>query len=327
MSARTARAVVWAAAVAAPGAGWGNCELAGTVTDDAAPIGNASVVIERDGAAVADTLTLADGSYSLAYPAFTGRLNSATVRVEAPGFTQDERIIARRGRCLETATNDVELAGADGAPDGASALGTTIFVAPYTLSGPDAAALEAQFNAQLPDIVHSKILAYQSGLDDLPLMALDIGVDVLNERLTPREAERIRRVGHQLNAMGVVAGIGAPAGGTATGPTEIEITSVYRIIPTYRNLGFATLPIFDRVPVDEVSPGRVAQGLHDTWGKQALLSLVIARLAARDGRLAAGEADQLRGLLSSVQATMAPDDRLLGLVEALRDVLDEEGGP
>lgn len=324
----TRRRVPWVVLLltAAAADGRADCQLTGTVTAGELPLPDAAVVMARDGAELGRTTTRADGTYTLTYPEFPARLAAARVTVDAPGFTTDERLLFRRDRCLETTTNDVALEREAGAPDDQSALGQTIFVSPYTIYGSSGSDLEARFNRDLPDIVHHKILAYQSALEDLPPLGIDIGVEVLDERLTPRQAEHIRRLGRQLNAMGVVAGSG-DLGGEAADAGEIVMTSVFRTIPSYGDLGSDVRPITDRLPAGEASPSRVAEGLHDVWGKQAMIAYVLQRLAAHQGTWPAGELDRLRALVRSVHATMAPDDRLLDMVVELRRVLDEQVEP
>jgi hypothetical protein len=306
------------------GLAYAECELSGKVKDGSLPLANASVVMLLRSAEIATAQTIADGSYRLVYPELPSELRSAVVTVNASSYSEDHRILfrERRGKCLEISTNDVVLEAMAGAPTDFSSLGQTIFVSSYVLYGSDTESISARFNQDLPNIVHHKILVYKSSLSRTT-SSIDISVDSLNETVTPAEGERIFRLGHQLNALGVIAGDGELVN-DPSGAQQLRLTSVFRTIPIYRNIRSSVQPITDHIPAGSASPSRIATGLQDHWGKQALLSFVLQRLAAHEGQWQTEELDRLSDILIDVRNTMQITDRLLDLTNELLEVIEAE---
>jgi hypothetical protein len=303
------------------------CRLSGFVKSNDLPLEAATVIVKRVGAVIGQGSTRADGSYDLTYSEFPALLHSATVIVEAAGHAVDERLLFRQENtsCLEHSKHNVVLVPIEEVGDAySSILGLTIFIAPYTLYGDGADVLAQQFNHDLPLIVHHRILAYKSLLA-VPTTHVDISVDTIDEPLTAAEGERIRRRGHQLNALAMIAGDGDLVSQVDT-EEQIHLTSVFRTIPVYRNHGKIMQQIKDKLPAHRASPSRIAENLHDYWGKQAILSYVLQRLATQQDAWPDDELNVLEDLLIAVRDTMTEQDRLLAPLEELLRVVEEERG-
>ena len=305
-----------------------SCQLKGLVESNALPLENATVVIGRAGTEIARASTRSDGRFELSYDEFPDLFQSATIRINATRYAEDARILFREsnGRCLEVSDHYVilerlQVAGDDGS---SSTLGLTIYIAPYTLYGDGADAIARRFNEDMPQIIHHRILAYKSLLR-VPTTQMDISVETVNESLTAAEGERIRRRGRQLNALGMIAGDGDLIPQNGSEP-QIHLTSIFRTIPIYRDQGMIMQPIKDRLPVSRASPSRVAEKLHDYWGKQAVLSYVLQRLAIQQGPWRDEELDVLEDLLLAVKDTMTREDRLLAPLDELLKMIDQERG-
>lgn len=293
------------------------------MTANDVPLPDAVVRIERGGSEIAEAVTRADGTYGLTYPEFPRHLRAATVTVSAPGYTEDRRnFFSYSDPCLRIRENDVELVRAAGAPTDFSDLGLTILVARYELYGDNDDTTAQRFNRDLPKIVYHKILAYSSGLQ-VPRPGIDISVDSVSEPLAVSEGERIRRFGHEHNALGVIAGDGELIEGD-DGENEYMLMSVFRTIPVYGDLAIAMQPIQDRIPARRASPSRIAGSMQDLWGKQAVLSFVLQRLVTHQGEWQHQELDELADLLIGVRDTMLADDRLHDPLEALLATIEAE---
>jgi hypothetical protein len=316
------------AAVLISGEALARCQLKGLVESNALPLENATVVIGRAGTEIARTTTRPDGRFELSYDEFPDLLHSATIKINATRYTEDVRILFREGngRCLEVSEHYVilerlQIAGNNGS---SSTLGLTIYIAPYTLYGNGADAIAQRFNHDMPQIIHHRILAYKSLLR-VPTTQMDISVETINESFTAAEGERIRRRGRQLNALGMIAGDGDLIPQNGSEP-QIHLTSIFRTIPVYRDQGMIMQPIKDKLPASRASPSRIAEKLHDYWGKQAVLSYVLQRLAIKQGSWGDEELDVLEDLLFAVKDTMTGQDRLLAPLDGLLNMIEQERG-
>lgn len=308
------------------------CQLSGLVESQDVPLENAVVVISRAGTEIAREITQADGRFSLTYASFPSTLQAAAVTVKAQGYVTDIRQFFRgNDACLQITNHEVVLESEQsGAPSSGSSTGYTIFIVPYTLYGQGSETIAERFNQDLPGIVHHRILAYKTLLN-VSTVQVDISVEnvdsqIVDPPVTAAQGERIRRLGFQLNALAVIAGDGdvMPA---ANGDDQIEITSVFRTIPAYGNQAIMMQPISDQLPASQASPGRIAGQMQDLWGKQAMLSYVLQRLATHQGEWQKAELESLAGLLIEVRNTMTGDDRLLQPLQGLLTALEAEIGP
>ncbi|MGA9575851.1 MAG: hypothetical protein WBS20_18055 [Lysobacterales bacterium] len=208
------------------------------------------------------------------------------------------------------------------APDDFSHLGQTIFISPYSWWGQDTDSLSSRFNKDLPEFVYHKISAFTSGLN-LSTQSIDISVEKLDEQITAAEGERVLVVGKSLNALGVITGDGELVEGQ-NGDDYIGVTSVFRTIPYYQDVGRINLEIEDRIPSKSARPSQIGKGLDDFWGKQALLSVVLQRLAVHKGDWNPDELNRLSDILVGVRNTMKVDDQLLELTEKLLQKIEAE---
>jgi hypothetical protein len=303
------------------------CELTGSVKSNAVPLANATVTMTQGGKVVTSTTTSADGTYKLAYPEFPQQLRAAVVSVDVPGFTEDRRNLFRRGnsRCLEVTVSHVVLEKSSETPADFSMLGQTIFISSYALYGNNTDTIADRFNRDLPNIIHHKILAYKSSLGQVT-SDVDISVIRLAEPVTPAEGERMFRLGHMHNALAVIAGDGELMPSPQDGDV-FSLTSVFRTIPIYADVRIGIQPIIDQIPVRNASPSHLANGLQDYWGKQAMLSFVLQRLATHQGSWNAQELNHLSDILIDVRNTMQSEDRLLDVTNQLLQIVDAEHAP
>lgn len=305
------------------------CRLTGLIEAQSLPLENATVLVTRVDSEIGRGVTQADGRFALSYEKFPARLHAATVSVNAMGHVTDERqFFEGSDFCLGVNEHHVDLEREPtGQPQDSSSLGLTIFIIPYTLYGQGADTIAEGFNQDLPGIVHHLILAYKSQLD-ISTAQVDISVEIVDNKtignpVTAAQGERIRRLGHQLKALAVIAGDGEIVPGN-NGEDQIDLTSIFRTIPAYRDLGVIMQPINDQLPARRASPSRIANQMHDLWGKQAVLSYVLQRLATHQGEWQSDELKSLADLLIEVRNTMANDDQLL---QPLQDLLAYvEGG-
>lgn len=206
-----------------------------------------------------------------------------------------------------------------------SSLGLTVFIAPYRMYGAGADQAAERLNQDLPEIVHHRILAFESSLAGEPTYP-DVSVETICLPLTAAQGERAQEVGHSLNALGVIAGEGELR--EDQGKTVIDLVSVFRTIPAYKSYAGEPLSIEDTIPSDRLRPSRVAEQMRDIWGKQIVLAYVLQRLAGLPATPDQGEVAKLTQLMVALRKTMTADDPLLGQVLQVQALLgDLKSGP
>jgi hypothetical protein len=206
-----------------------------------------------------------------------------------------------------------------------SSLGLTVFIAPYRIYGGGADQAAERLNRDLPEIVHHRILAFESSLAGVVSFP-DVSVETICLPLTAAQGERAQEVGHNLNALGVIAGEGELRDNQ--GKTVIDLVSVFRTMPAYKTYAGVPLSIEDTIPSDSLRPSRIAEQMRDIWGKQIVLAYALQRLASLPASPDPAEIAKLTALMVSLRKTMTADDPLLGQVEQVQALLtDLKAGP
>jgi len=201
-----------------------------------------------------------------------------------------------------------------------SSLGLTVFIAPYRIYGGGADQAAERLNRDLPEIVHHRILAFESSLAGVTSFP-DVSVETICLPLTAAQGERAQEVGHNLNALGVIAGEGELR--DSQGKTVIDLVSVFRGMPAYKTYVGVPLSIEDTIPSDSLRPSRIAEQMRDIWGKQIVLAYALQRLASLPATPDQAEIGKLTALMVSLRKTMTADDPLLGQVEQVQALLSE----
>lgn len=199
-----------------------------------------------------------------------------------------------------------------------SQYGLTIFIAPYRMYGTGADQAAERLNQDLPEIVHHRILAFESSLAGEPSYP-DVSVETICQALTAAQGERAQEIGHSLNALGVIAGEGELR--DDQGKTVIDLVSVFRTIPAYKNYAGEPLSIEDTIPSDRLRPSQVAEQMRDIWGKQILLAYALQRLGSLPSPPDQADIAKLTQLMVSLRKTMTADDPLLGQVQQVQALL------
>ena len=206
-----------------------------------------------------------------------------------------------------------------------SSLGLTVFIAPYRIYGGGADQAAERLNRDLPEIVHHRILAFESSLAGVTSFP-DVSVETICLPLTAAQGERAQEVGHNLNALGVIAGEGELR--DSQGKTVIDLVSVFRAMPAYKSYAGVPLSIEDTIPSDSLRPSRIAEQMRDIWGKQIVLAYALQQLASLPATPDQAEIGKLTALMVSLRKTMTADDPLLGQVEQVQALLsDLKTGP
>jgi hypothetical protein len=329
-------------ALADPGAAVA-CDLSWRITGAGLPLAGVEIAETRlDGAPRTLGLTGADGALAVAVAPLPASQHALKIVLRKPPFEETALLFGKDAAsgCPNPAHRDVDLgrpAAAGGGAGGAAAAeapdtcaqpsvgGRTIFVAPYEIYGAADNALASALNGDLPEIVYHRILAFGSRLGGV--RTDDISVVPICAALSAAHGEKIRSVGAALNALAVIAGDGelrAAAGSGANGSAAVvDLESVFRVLPVWQDLGGSALQIGDTIPAARLRPSRVAEGLTDLWGKQAVFALALRRLA--EPHAPDTERDVHR-LLIELRKTMQMDDPLLPDVQSVLARLDAGAG-
>lgn len=336
MSGRLARPVgLVVACLALLGAGpaAAECRVGGRITADGLPLAGVEVIDKRYGASPRQLAqTGADGRFSASVEPLAATLHVLTVVLRKPPFREASLLFDkdRATGCPTPANRDagLEHPTASGQPEAVpatcsqpSVAGLTIYLAPYEIYGAPDGGLASSLNGDLPQILHHRILAFQSRLGGV--RREDISVEPICLALSAASGEEIRRVGAALNALAVIAGDGELRA-VASGEPVVDLESVFRVVPTWRDFGGTPLQIGDTIPAGRLRPSRVAERLTDLWGKQAVLAVALRRLGEPHTPQVE---DQVRVMLIELRKTMTPADPLLPDVQTLLERLEDGGVP
>jgi hypothetical protein len=245
------------------------------------------------------------------------------VVVMASGYADDGRNLLRnRGQKCPSVDNihfslamDETLSATNSAPT------FTIYVSPFELYGGDSEQQAQKFNADLPDFIFHKIMAYKSSLG-LNANVSDMSINAIEEKLSPAKGAQIRNLGHQLGALAMVVGEVEILSGNQSG---IELTSSVKPIPVFENLEINTFVINDKLPPGSLRPSKVGRQLSDHWGKQAVLAYVMQSLAMHQGPWQKTELDNIEQILISVRSTIRDEsDPFKSMVDQLLNVVKEK---
>lgn len=310
-----------------------DCPVAGRITAAGLPLAGVEVIEMRLGAGPRHLAhTGADGGFSATVEPLATTLQALTVVLRKPPFRETSLLFGkdRATGCPTPARRDAGLerpavpelpATSPAACTQPSVAGLTIYLAPYEIYGAPDGGLASSLNDDLPQILHHRILAFQSRLGGV--RPEDISVEPICVALSAASGEEIRRVGASLNALAVIAGDGELRA-VESGEPVVDLDSVFRVLPMWQDFGGTPLQIGDTIPANRLRPSRVAERLTDLWGKQAVLAVALRRLA--EPHTPPAEA-QVRRMLIELRKTMTPADPLLPDVQALLDRLEDGGTP
>lgn len=320
--------------VVGAGAAFAECPITGKVTADGLSLAGAEIVEKRHGAPERVlAATGPDGSYSVEVEPLGERLRTLTLVVRKTSFEDHAMLLHRAANgCPQPTHRDAGMVRKAISSNSAatptsqslcavpSVQGLTIYLAPYEIFGAADRSLANTLNGDLPDIVHHRILAFQSRLGNF--QPEDISVETICASLSPSQGEQIHRVGTVLNALAVIAGDGELRQEQG-GNNVVDLDSVFRVLPRWRDLGGRPLQIGDTIPASRLRPSRVAEQLTDLWGKQAVLAVALRKLASMQ---TPDDKDQVRQMLIELRKTMQDADPLFDDLQLILDRLETEDG-
>jgi hypothetical protein len=303
------------------------CEIGGRITGAGLPIGGVDVVEMLLGAAPQSLgLTAADGTFTSSVEPLPADQQALKVVLRKAPFEDYTLLFSKdpASGCPTPPRRDADLGRLDAETNnGASSPsipdlcaqpsvgGLTIFLAPYEIYGNAERNLAMSLNGDLPQIVYHRIRAFKSRLGGLRME--DISVVPICVPLSAAQGEQIRSVGAALNALAVIAGDGELRT-VDGGQSVIDLESVFRVVPVWQDFGGSALQIGDTIPAARLRPSRVAEGLTDLWGKQAVLAVALRHLAEPHEPATEQEVKQM---LIELRKTMQMDDPLLSDVQSL----------
>jgi hypothetical protein len=214
-------------------------------------------------------------------------------------------------------------AGRAGAVD-TGAPGRMLFISPYALYGDVDDSDEQRLNGIVDQVIGHRIQAYRTSLK-LTQPPSELSVRKLEEPLSMVDRARIRDVGSQRQALGVITGEGELRP-VEDGDDVIDLFSEFSIIPRHPNYAERRLEVGDTLPRGRARPSRLSAHLNEFWGQKAMIALSVQELAILPASASPDELLQIRALLIAVRSTMGADDPLLGELEQLLDHVKEEVG-
>lgn len=207
---------------------------------------------------------------------------------------------------------------------GSSTLGRTVFIAPYTLYGDVADADRKRLNRIFDQVIGHRIQAYRTSLSMTPLPP-ELSVRKLEEPLSMVDRERIRSVGSQRRALGVVTGEGELREREG-GEVVFDLISDFSVIPRHERYDERRLQVGDILPRRRTMPSRLSQHLQEFWGQKAMIALAVHELNASPAPVPKDKLLSIRSLLVAVRSTMGMDDPLLEEVQHLLRYVEEVQG-
>jgi hypothetical protein len=282
--------------------GFAQCTLSGLVDNNGVPLAGAKISVSNDNVLLTSAITLADGRFKIDYAEPARSAPTVKVVVIASGYADDGRNLLRnpQQKCPNADDMHFSLAMDDSGAASNSAPTFTIYVSPFELYGGDNDQQAQEFNADLPNFIFHKIMAYKSSLG-LDANVSDMSINTLEEKLSPAKGSEIRNLGHQLGALAMVVGEVEILPGNQSG---LELMSSVKPIPVFENLEINTFVINDKLPAGSLRPSKVGRQLSDHWGKQAVLAYVMQSLAIHQGPWQKTELDNMEKILISVRSTI-----------------------
>lgn len=190
-----------------------------------------------------------------------------------------------------------------------SSNGKALFVVPYSISQEVQDRLPRNFMQILNFNIRRGISTHLQSLelDEIPD---DISIQALPVTLDQSNAEKLRIIGAELNALALVGGLGA-AGESAGQPPVTQLSSEYIIIPKLNGFNPGTLYIDDRLLGNPLNATTLYKGMDALWGRNTVLA--ISALETRQGLLLKDPAklELARRYLVAERAEIGSDNTLL----------------
>lgn len=187
--------------------------------------------------------------------------------------------------------------------------GKALFVVPYSISQEVQDRLPANFMKILNFNIRRGISTHLQSLelDEIPE---DISIQALPIELDQANAEKLRIIGTELNALALVGGLGA-AGQDEGTQSVTQLSSEYIIIPKLNGFNPGTLYIDDRLLGNPLNATTLYKGMDVLWGRNTVLA--ISALETRQGLLLKDTAklDLARSYLVAERSEIGSDNTLL----------------
>ncbi|MCU0923770.1 MAG: carboxypeptidase-like regulatory domain-containing protein [Burkholderiaceae bacterium] len=306
--------------------------LTGTVTDAGKPLADVAVVAEADGRGFGTARTDAQGQFAIPLsPA--GNARDFAVTFSKTGFRGEVRRLDRSaaGRPLQVGLLAATGLSAISAQDQEKLLplktldgtGPLMFV-PYALPGDGSggqatAAANQRLRLQLQRLIVTHV---QGTVGSAGVSITALPVDANND------IARLQAIGHFVNALGVVSGMGLDDGSGQS----MELSSSFVIIPRAKLFEPPVLNIIDTVPARKLGLSALDQSFSRMWGRATVLAL-----AARDLKVAEeisgvearrAELKRVRAYLVAERSTVGPSDAIgTARLNDLIDRVTRELGP
>jgi hypothetical protein len=299
--------------------------LTGTVTDAGKPLADVAVVAEADGRGFGTARTDAQGQFAIPL--------SPAVTFSKTGFRGEVRRLDRSaaGRPLQVGLLAATGLSAISAQDQEKLLplktldgtGPLMFV-PYALPGDGSggqatAAANQRLRLQLQRLIVTHV---QGTVGSAGVSITALPVDANND------IARLQAIGHFVNALGVVSGMGLDDGSGQS----MELSSSFVIIPRAKLFEPPVLNIIDTVPARKLGLSALDQSFSRMWGRATVLAL-----AARDLKVAEeisgvearrAELKRVRAYLVAERSTVGPSDAIgTARLNDLIDRVTRELGP
>jgi hypothetical protein len=318
-SARAAAATLLAAALAC--SAHAECKIKGQVASKGVPVPSADIVEDVVGERNLGA-TNGRGEFEVSPSAISARRLQSIVVVRAAGFEPLTLSLAPdAARCPVLNRSVIELARTS-ANAAVSISGTTLYVAPYELTGPGGTALDsAKFNQTLLYAIYTKVNAFLSSLEQSTPLP-EMGVRALQTRVAFTDPEAVRTAGTEVNALGVITGF---AEAVADATPSVRVSSEFRVIPVYPAYREYHLQISDSLPGTTLNPLELSNRMQDVWGERATIALLVQTLAAASAAHDKEQMQIVRGWIVALRNAMrADEDHLARELAGLLTDVDEE---
>jgi hypothetical protein len=299
------------------------CSLSGLIDSAGVPIAGAKISVSNDNVQLGSVITQADGRFNIVYAEPARTSPTVIVTVVTQGYVSDRRNLfgSSNQTCPNQSSLNFSLSLDQDQSTTNSAPNFTIYVSPFELYGSENMQQAQKFNADLPEFIFHKIMAYKSSLG-LDTSVHDMNINAIDEKLSPAHGAKIRSLGHQLGALAMVVGEVEILSGDKSG---IELSSIVKPIPIFENLEFNSFEITDLLPLGSLRPSKVGKQLNDYWGKQAVIAFVMQSLAMHQGVWKKTELDEIEQILISVRSTIRDTaDPFKSMIDKLLIVVQEK---
>lgn len=305
------------------------CVIKGTVKtkEQSQPLEKVTIRIKNE--AVFGEASQSNGQFDVDVTKYVQKKHNLPVVFEKKGFKPTQRVIdvtAGKSPCATTILVEMVAEEPKNPSLEPSKEGRTIFVAPFFLIKNQDETSDSEFDDLFYMALDSKIKAFIARLRNISSPPAEISISRIKEKIRGAEAERVRTIGNQLNALGIITGM-RQIGKTNEGKNIFRLRSTFLVIPTHPRYKEFPQQIDDQLESEiGFSPMDAPDKMSKQWGERALIALAVKELSDIKPEDGSQKLKHIHDYLSAVSKDMGKDETLYREIQTLLEFIEERQG-